>query len=550
MRENLVLNPSPAPPALWSRVNSATVSYDGGRLRVAAVPGTRDSGVTLWNSPVEAGETITVAVDVTGITTGGWTIDVQAGGDRYRLDPVVVAAGGTQRLVLTFTARRSATHAIYVLRADAAESEQAYLGRALIERGATDGAYFDGSTPSTPDRWYAWTGTPNASTSIAADFLTLTPQLDTGTVRLEVNAPPADTPSDVLNMSGGSLLYDAENRWGGDIESVSLYGALVGIYCTASNQRVTRALSLLDVGARYRVQLAVQRTNISTVFGVLGKVTGTIPAGSGVWTHTVEFTATSDEHQMFLDVYENNLPFISRVHVVRLPDDYDLADFTLTRTDVNGVRPVRLLDGQEIIDGTLVVEDAEAALLGTITYSLTSATGAVTSASTTLEGATGYRLAPAVFPQYAATAGLVTGFIGDRPSATTVHDVIGRADPVVRLAALGTRRGSMTFWCADYAQLVALLDVYRRGEVVLLRQPDHAGLDLYHVATDTTEQPYDAEGRRWRLDVEYVEVSYPVGPLLGSSTWTWDDVAATYPTWDAVMAAYPTWNALQIGPLQ
>ena len=36
-----------------------------------------------------------------------------------------------------------------------------------MEEGTTDGSYFDGSTTGGDYSSYAWTGTPNASTSIA-----------------------------------------------------------------------------------------------------------------------------------------------------------------------------------------------------------------------------------------------------------------------------------------------------------------------------------------------------------------------------------------------
>ena len=209
---------------------------------------------------------------------------------------------------------------------------------------------------------------------------------------------------------------------------------------------------------------------------------------------------------------------------------------------------MRLLEGQEIIDGTLVVEDAEAALLGAITYQLTSATGETTTASTSLAGTTGYLLAPAIYPQWAVSVPLVTVYEATRTTATIVHEVIGREDPVMRLGAFRLRRGTLTLWCADYAALTAALGVYQRGEVVLLRQGDYPGLDMYHVATEARESGYDEAWRRWRLDVTYVETAFPRGPLLGASTWTWDDQAASFPTWDAVAAFFATWNDTQIGP--
>lgn len=378
--------------------------------------------------------------------------------------------------------------------------------------------------------------------------LTLTPQLDTATIRLVINGPPAEYPVAVINLSAGQIKAEAASAWSG-FDIVTLYGDQVAFYTDAATSRITRQVTGLVVGARYRFTLRAARTPLGTVFGVTQNGSMPIPPGSGTWAHTYEWVANATTQTLFFDTYQNNHPYISGVQLTRIPSlDYDLAKFSLTRTDANGTRPVRLLDGQEIIDGTLVVEDAEAAMVGPVAYQLTSASGAVSQVVTTLDGAQGYRLAPAVFPQFAATLDLVTGYNGERPASTIVHDVIGRPDPVVRIGPFRTRRGTLTIWCDDYAGVSETVSVYARGEVVQLRQPDYPGLDMYHVTTRATEQPYDEEGRRWRVDVEYVEVGYPRGPLLGTAGWTWDDLVATFATWDDVLAYFATWNDVQIGP--
>lgn len=219
----------------------------------------------------------------------------------------------------------------------------------------------------------------------------------------------------------------------------------------------------------------------------------------------------------------------------------------LTRTDANGVRPVRLQPGQDLIGGTLVVEDHEAALVGSCTYDVRVAAEARTASITLLNG--GWRLCPTGLPQFQTSVDIMTGYDAARPAATIVHEVIGRPDPVARIVPHGSRRGTLTLWCRDYAAATATVDVYRRGEVVMLRQPAYPGLDMYHVSTDIRETGYDEAMRRWRVDVTYVEVAFPRGPLLGSFDWSWDDLVAAFPTWDAVVAAFPTWNSAEIGPL-
>lgn len=380
--------------------------------------------------------------------------------------------------------------------------------------------------------------------------LTATPQIDTATVLLQVSGPAAEYPVDVINLSAGQILAEAETAWSG-FDEVTLYGDLVAFYTLAATSSVGRTVAGLIVGRRYRLTLRAQRNATeSSQFGVLTIGGSGIPIGAGVWAHTYEFTATATTHTIYFATYQNNNPYIAGVSVTLLPvGTYDLGRFTLTRTDANGTRSVRLLDGQEIIDGTLIVEDAEAAMVGPVSYQLTSASGAVSQVVTTLDGAGGYRLAPAVYPQWAVTADLVTGYDATRPSSSVVHEIIGREDPVVRLGPLKLRRGTLTFWCASYATLRAALDVYRRGEVVLLRQPDFPGFDMYHVVTEARESGYDEGRQRWRLDVTFIEQNYPLGPLLGAARWTWDDLVALCSTWDDVARMFPTWNDAQIGPV-
>lgn len=381
-----------------------------------------------------------------------------------------------------------------------------------------------------------------------ATVITATPRPAQGSVLVQVTGTAAEYPQDLIALTAGQITAEGTAKWTG-IDSIALYGDLVAFYSTASESVVSRVLPGLIVGRRYRVTLAARRTVRDVVWGVTGRASGVIPQGSGVWAHVLEFVATATTHVFTLRTAFNTEPQVRSFALTLLPVSYDPARFSLTRTDANGTRPVRLLDGQEISGGTLIVEDSEAALVGLITYSLSTPSGALSSVTTTLEGATGYRLAPAVFPQWGVTIGLLTGYEATRPSASTVHEVIGREDPVIRLAPLKLRRGTLTVWCADYQSLLDALGVYQRGEVVLMRQPDYPGLDMYHVGTEAKEAGYDEAMRRWRLDVTYYEVAYPRGPLLGSPTWTWDDMAAMFPTWDAAAAFFATWNDAQIGPV-
>lgn len=219
----------------------------------------------------------------------------------------------------------------------------------------------------------------------------------------------------------------------------------------------------------------------------------------------------------------------------------------IMRTDANGARPVRAQAGQLPTSSATVLIDNEAALDGTVTYTVVGGGGA--SASTAIDIGEAWLTVP-VTPLRSGRLDLVTGYDGARASRTVVHQVIGRADPMVTLGPLELRTGALEVWCSTAAAARALELVYDRGEVVQLRQ-EIAGLDMYHVATATrvAPDPAQTDPRRWVLTVDYVEVQWPTGDQLGTLGWSVDDVSATYPTIMALAATYPTVNDLTIGPL-
>lgn len=101
-------------------------------------------------------------------------------------------------------------------------------------------------------------------------------------------------------------------------------------------------------------------------------------------------------------------------------------------------------------------------------------------------------------------------------------------------------------FATDYTSARALVAVYDRGEVVLLRQPDFPGMDMYHIATGTRIEPDEGH---WRVTVDYFETKNPVGPLLGALGWTFDQAATLYPTFAAARVAFPTFNDYTLGPV-
>ena len=220
---------------------------------------------------------------------------------------------------------------------------------------------------------------------------------------------------------------------------------------------------------------------------------------------------------------------------------------TIMRVDANGARPVRLRAGQEPIGGVMTITDYEAALVGPIRYDLTDSAGGTASVSTTLEDLVELpQLVVARLPQYRASIRSVTGYTGDRDSTATVHDVIGRRDPVVSLGVLRMRRGTLQCWAPDFPAVAELEALAGLGEVLHLRQPTHPGMDMYLAAGRTSPEYVDG---RWIVSLDYTELATPSGPLLGDVGWTYDDVATGHASYAQARDAFPSYASLAVGPV-
>lgn len=220
---------------------------------------------------------------------------------------------------------------------------------------------------------------------------------------------------------------------------------------------------------------------------------------------------------------------------------------SITRTDVNGTADIRLVPYQ--LDGTgyAVVTDYEAAH-GLNTYKALSASGSVlatSSATLTIEKPW---LSVPVLPQLSVTVDQITDYGSSRASSTVVHQVIGRADPVVNIGKLGLRQGMLEIWTPDLATARALEEVIDSREILMLKQAV-AGMDMYFTATDSDSAPYSAEGSatRYRFTVRYVEVKRPDAYLKGGRGWTYGALAdSTISTYADLAAAYQTYHDMAL----
>jgi hypothetical protein len=212
---------------------------------------------------------------------------------------------------------------------------------------------------------------------------------------------------------------------------------------------------------------------------------------------------------------------------------------SLTRSDRNGSRPVRLLAAALPASGSLTFRDYEPALSGRVTYTAATAYGTA-EATTTLTGQAPRFILPEL-PMVSAAADTVYDYAATRRSLATVHEVIGSAVPIVVQAKMGTRRGTLSIVCEDHAGMMALLDVFGHGKTVMFRQPEHDGMDMYLHAVEAGTVP---NAGAWELTVSYVELAFPAGPVMDAGSWTFADLTATGDTFADVAAGYDSFAAL------
>lgn len=225
----------------------------------------------------------------------------------------------------------------------------------------------------------------------------------------------------------------------------------------------------------------------------------------------------------------------------------------VTRTDANGTALVRQKVGEVVVAGALVLIDYEAALSGPVDYAVVDSNNVTTTASTTLAGVPGL---PGLLVQGVQLPGLsiqpraLTGFNASREGGTTLHQPIGRDEPVPVLHPTRLRTGTLTMWAASFEEATGFERAIAAAALLLMRQVDQPGMDMYFVcrgiSVDADERA--AAGWRWAVRVDYAQTRSTSYPLLGAAGWTWADVVATYPTWAAVRATYPTWADLLVGP--
>lgn len=219
----------------------------------------------------------------------------------------------------------------------------------------------------------------------------------------------------------------------------------------------------------------------------------------------------------------------------------------ITRTDANGVHPVRMAADAVVSAGLLTVVDYEPALVGPVSYVADTATATVE-----LPAGLPTRLAVIGRPAAARDVVELTAYSESSDGAPFLARVYLRGDELPITAPLSLRSGPFTLHLDTYAEAQAVRELARAGQILQLRQPTFPGLDLYLVpsrvsATTVNESLTPAQ---WRVTFDYVEVSWPsssVLPLAAGAVWTYDDLKALGGTYTTLKATWATYFDLAIG---
>lgn len=126
--------------------------------------------------------------------------------------------------------------------------------------------------------------------------------------------------------------------------------------------------------------------------------------------------------------------------------------------------------------------------------------------------------------------------------------IIGRADPLITILPLQKRQGSLSYTFNSYDDMRIVGGMYSHGYPLLLRQPCHKGLDLYHVA-ESVSYNTDKTGPviMWTINVNYVECNIPHGDLVEVTGWDYQALADKWPDYATMQSSYADYGMVMMG---
>lgn len=338
------------------------------------------------------------------------------------------------------------------------------------------------------------------------------------------------------------------------------------------DQYLTKTVTGLTIGHVYRITAESRiYSGPSSALVYLG--VATIGDGAPVAVNkttyvplSYEFTATATSHAVRFRRTSGTTGAIRlRSLVVQRYSSTSATPLILTRSDANGTRFVRLTEGAAAnSSGAMTAVDYEAAYADVV-YRVIDAAG--NSAYTgTIQPFTASTIDPDEVQLVAVGTSLVAGLqrvdgfdrrFEFRDSGSQLA-IIGRQDPVVTTRSDNDwtkRRGTVTLYARDEADLDAIQAVYEGSRVVLLRTRETSVRDMYHVASAITVRPHTLaadgvqgtthSGWTYQVDVEFSEIAWPEGDLAGDA-WTYADLVADNLAYFD-LPAYGTYAAMAAG---
>jgi hypothetical protein len=236
---------------------------------------------------------------------------------------------------------------------------------------------------------------------------------------------------------------------------------------------------------------------------------------------------------------------------VRLTITTDTALVSLVRADANGTATVRTR-GDDVLGiippaGTNIVTLDYEASQGTVIYTATDTAGAAHQASVQFVLLQPWIFVP-VMPNYSTALQTVTGYNAQVPGRSTVHEPLGKTSPTVVIRAMATKRGTLGLWAGTHEAAQGILDTLSRGEVLMLRQAEHRGMDMYFIALDADLDTLTVAGAEtlWGVSVRYIQVSRPIGNLATALGWDFTTVAASAGSFAELRTRYATFEDLRL----
>lgn len=386
---------------------------------------------------------------------------------------------------------------------------------------------------------------------------TITPQVPAGSLKLRLDLATEDQYEGRTPTPAEVAAYVPSAKF-----TVNAVSGAVRIAAGADatlTDKVTRTFTGLHIGTKYELFFQVRGSGAAQVWKVVaGSATKTFTPSVTATPESVfvSFTATATTHTV--EFSTNTVPTGATSLLLSwllFTLDGSVVD-SLTRSDFNGTRPVRPpAGGFDLGGGALNHEDYENAITGNVAYTaLVRHAGGSTQVLTASLNVTGLWsesfIAPPLLPRLGTSVQIVETYDATSNTSSVVHEVIGRADPLVAIGIQRLRQGTMKVWAEDYSQAQAIVKTAGRGQILQWRQPDHPGLDMYFVSGNAQVQPHDERTvtRRWSVLVPYTEVLAPAANQLGTAMWNMEQSGIRNATFFDSLNEFATFLNLVIGP--